>query len=401
VLSVALLLGWLPNAHAEGEEAFKIYWKEGLRMETPDKQFQMKIGGRIHNDWVWWQGEEDIQDFLGASVDDGVEFRRARIYLSGEMYDHVIWKAEYDFAGGESQFKDVFMGLKDLGAVNTLRAGHFKEPFSLEELTSSNYTTFMERGLPNAFVPSRNTGIGINTGLADDLITVAAGVFRDSDDFGEGIGDNYQFSGRLTGLPLYVNDGEQLVHLGFSYRRQNPDGNDLQIRSRPEAHCCSDGGDLPRFVDTGVFDADDLDTYGFEGAALFGPFSAQAEYILADVGSDDTGDPLLSGWYVFGSWLITGEQRIYKKEDAAFAGVKPNHNFLQDGGMGAWELAARYSSIDLNDEGVAGGELDDVTLGVNWYLNHNARVMVNYIYADLDGISNAAHALMTRFQVNL
>jgi phosphate-selective porin OprO/OprP len=396
---VGLLLGSGPVVHAEEDENFKVFWKEGLRMETADKQFKLRIGGRVHNDFVWWEGENEIQAAIGDDIGDGNEFRRARLYVAGEIYEHVIVKAEYDFAGGESQFKDVFVGLRDVPYVNMVRVGHFKEPFSLEELTSSNYTTFMERALPNIFAPSRNTGVGVNTGFLEDRITLGVGTFRDTDDFGDSAGDNFQFSGRLTGLPLYQNEGEQLVTLGFSYRYQNPDGGEIQIDQRPEVHRS------PQFVDTGLLAVDDLSTYGFEAAAVFGPFSVQGEYIFADITSDDddplldTDDPFLSGWYLFGSWLVTGEHRLFKADEAAFAGVKPKANFMQ-GGPGAIELGLRYSSLDLDDQGATGGELGDVTAGINWYLNHNARVMFNYVYADLEDV-DGAHAFMTRFQFNI
>jgi phosphate-selective porin OprO/OprP len=399
-LAVAVLIACASGAYAEDSDTLAVFWKDGLRLETADKEFQLKIGGRIQNDWVWWAGESDIQDFLAEDIDDGTEFRRARLYVAATIYDHIIMMAEYDFAGGESAFKDVYVGAKGLHPVDMVRIGHFKEPFSLEELSSDNFTTFTERALPNIFTPSRNTGIGTNSVFLDDRMTLGVGVFRDSDDVsGDSIGDNYQFSGRLTGLPLYVDDGSQLVHLGFSYRRQDPDDDEVQIQQRPEVHLS------PRFVNTGVFGADSVGTYAFEGAAVFGPFSVQGEYMLADVESTstlalpDTGDPTFSGWYVFGSWIVTGEHRTYKSEDGAFSGVIPAGNFLQ-GGRGALELALRYSTVDLDDEGVAGGELDDITAGINWYLNPNARIMFDYVHADLDDV-DTAHAFVTRFQVNL
>src|SRR5262245_52490321 len=238
---------WTP-ASADDPGTLKVYWKEGIRLDSADKQFQLKIGGRIQNDWDWFTHEDDVETKTGQNADDGTEFRRARLYIPGTMYQHVIFMGEYDFAQGESAFKDVFVGLKEAGPINLIRVGHYKEPFGLEELTSDNITTFMERALPDIFTPQRNVGLSFNQGFFENRMTIAAGTFRDADDItGDSIGDNFQFTGRITGLPVYADEGAQLVHLGFSYSRRNPDDDILRVRQRPEVHRA------PRWVDTGDF----------------------------------------------------------------------------------------------------------------------------------------------------
>ena len=110
-------------------------------------------------------------------------------------------------------------------------------------------------------------------------------------------------------------------------------------------------------------------------------------------------DVTFNGFTVQGSVFLTGENRVYKTSEGKFSGVKPAKNFDPEGeGSGAVELAARFSRLDLEDGDVTGGVLQDVTLGANWYLNPNARVMVNYVYADLEDVG-AAHIGQTRFQV--
>ncbi len=102
------------------------------------------------------------------------------------------------------------------------------------------------------------------------------------------------------------------------------------------------------------------------------------------------------------SYFLTGEHRKYKESSGAFSRVKPKSNFLDGkGGLGAWEVAARYSEIDLNDPdaGILGGEVRDFTVGVNWHLNPNARVMLNYVMSELHHVGDADIVAM-RFQVD-
>jgi len=118
-----------------------------------------------------------------------------------------------------------------------------------------------------------------------------------------------------------------------------------------------------------------------------GQLTLAAEYVLAsvDAPSGATAEPTFDGYYVMASWFLTGEHRPYNKASGVFDGIKPMHSaFGKERGWGAWEVLARYSELDLTDDGVDEGELNDITLGLNWYVNPNTRVMLNYILADLD-----------------
>jgi phosphate-selective porin OprO/OprP len=377
--------------------SFRVFWKDGLRFQTNDAAFELKIGGRINSDWaVLMSGDDDLEAAVGG-LEEGAEFRRARLYLEGVLYDRVEFKAQYDFAGGDPAFKDVYLGLIDLPVVGGLRVGQFKEPFSLEEVTSSNYITFMERALLNALVPSRSTGFMTHHHAFDQRLAWAAGVFRDPDDFGDQSGDGeWSFTGRLTGLPWYQDEGRSLLHLGggYSYRKLNDET--IRFSARPEVHLA------PRFVDTGSFAADTANLWGGEAALVHGPFSLQGEYVHSAVDATMRANPDFDGYYVQASYFLTGEHRPYKTGEGVFDKVKPKRPFLfrDPGALGAWELALRYSDLDISDAGIRGGEIRDVTVGVNWYLNTNTRVMLNYVNGDPDGVGNADMFQM-RFQVFL
>ncbi len=371
------------------------HWKDGLRFTSNDGSFKLKIGGRIQHDFAYFAEDGDIERRLGADVDDGTEFRRARLYFSGTIYDDIDFKVQYDFAGGDADFKDVYLGLRNVPYVGNVRVGQFKEPFSLEELTSSNYITFMERSLANTFAPGRNTGIMFYDTMMDERMTWAAGVFRQTDSFGDGAGGrDYNVTARLTGLPVYEEGGKKLLHLGVSYTHQNYENDTIRFRARPESHLA------PRLVDTGDFSAEYGDFIGAEAAWVDGPFSLQGEYVHAFIEGRNRwdGDPNFWAASVQASYFLTGEHRPYKTSTGAFDRVRPLKNFGKDGGSGAWELAARLSYLNLNDNGVKGGRLRDLTVGLNWYLNPNVRTMWNYVLAD-PSEGGSVSAFMWRFQV--
>ncbi|MGI6457112.1 MAG: porin [bacterium] len=361
------------------EPEFNVQWKDGLRFDTPE--LSVKVGGRLFYDMFIPFDDADIENSLGGQ-EWGDEFRTARIHFEGVLFDHYWFKTEYDFANGNSGFKDVYIGLTDMPWGN-VRIGHFKEPFSQEEITSNRYITFMERSLANTFVPARNTGIMYNSTFLDDRMTLAVGAFHDTDVFEDdtpgnnaAYGDDYSFTGRVTGVPYSNEDATQLVHLGGAYSYRDSDSNEYRFRQRPEAHLSPH-----RLVDTGTFMADEQHLLGAEAAGVIGPFSLQSEFIYSTLDTEFMGDADLYGWYVFASYFLTGESRPYKTSNGTFDRIRPNQNFLDDGGMGAWEIALRYSSLDLDDV-MRDAELDDITAALNWYLNPNYRIMWNYVFAD-------------------
>jgi phosphate-selective porin OprO/OprP len=150
-----------PAAKApEPDGTIKTFWKDGFRFEAADKSFRAKLGGRLFFDTGFISTDDNYESAFGRE-EDGSKFRAARIYMEGEIDESVEYKWQYDMAGGtNNKFKDVYIGFKDT-PVGTLRVGQFKEPFSLEELTSSNYITFMERAAPNKLVPGRNIGVAV------------------------------------------------------------------------------------------------------------------------------------------------------------------------------------------------------------------------------------------------
>lgn len=256
----------------------------------------------------------------------------------------------------------------------------------------------MEPALPNDLVPSRNIGLMLSNAVFDERMTWAAGVFRDATDFGEpdtgDEGGRYSLTSRIAGLPWHASEKE-LLHVGFGYSHRAPLNNETRFRARPEAHLA------PRLMDTGTIVTEAIDLFGPEAALVYGPFSLQSEFIDAVIESRPGDNPNFMGYYVFASYFLTGEHREYDPESGEFDRVKPLENFRgPSGGWGAWELAARYSRLDLSDGNINGGDLQDITIGVNWYLNPNFRWMFNYVLGDLRH-GGEANIFQMRFQLDV
>jgi phosphate-selective porin OprO/OprP len=189
------------------------------------------------------------------------------------------------------------------------------------------------------------------------------------------------FAGRLTYLPIYEKEGQKLLHIGLSYNHNSIDTSrdDAQARLsvRPETDLTNQS-----LVDTGYFLAEEMNIINPELAWVNGPFSVQGEYFLMATKTSLSENPVFSGWYVQGSYFLTGEHRPYDRLNGCFDRVQPQNNFsLLQGHWGAWEVAMRYSFLDLNDRNIQGGQQRDFTVGLNWYLYPTVRVMFNYIHS--------------------
>ena len=388
-----------PVAAAEpGPQDWKAYWKDGARIERNDGVYAIKFGGRIQYDMAAINTDGAIEDELGDLQGTGNDFRRARLFIEGEFGEHGIFKAEYDFAGTEANFKDVYAGLQGLPYVGTVRAGHFYEPMSLEMTTSSKYITFLERSLPVlAFLPERSSGIGIYNQLFDERMTIHVGGFRevgdDAEDFSNG--SNYNAGARITSLPVWEEDGRQLVHTGFWYSHQFRDDEPLAYDPDAESNTLGSLLEMPELQINGV------DLVGAELAAVMGPVSLQGEFITSFVDRDGGQSArTFYGSYVTASWFLTGESRAYDREFGIFGRTKPATSFsISEGQWGAFELATRWSFLTLNDGDVRGGILNDFSVGLNWYLYSNLRLMTDYLLAHRNGLGDA-HVFQSRVSVD-
>ncbi|MCA9138306.1 MAG: porin [Planctomycetales bacterium] len=354
-----------------------------------------RLTGFFQADAVWFSQDATNIAAVG-DVQDGADFRRARLAATGQAWDNVSYMLEMDFAfPGRPSFMDVWMEIDDVVGNNKLRIGQFRQPFGMEGLTSVKDLPFLERGLPFAFLPFRQIGAMLHGNQKDELATWSFAGFRfPTDVYGGNVGDNggYGMATRLTALLLSGGQGSPLLHAGFGYSYIDPANDQFQYRNQPEVFVGETGGGVPAgvpgsvppFVDTGILTAANANLLSAELASAVGSFYAQSEFIFANV--DQIGGPsvTLPGASILAGYFLTGESRPYNGKNGVFGGVKPHCNVGKQGGIGAWEIVGRWSYLDLNDQNVQGGRLNDITAGLNWYLNPHTKFQFNYIYAMLD-----------------
>lgn len=335
--------------------------KGGLRVRTTDGEFETRLRGRLMIDAADYKGDPEMGD--------GTNIRRARLAWTGHMYRDWGFQLDYDFADG-GKLRDSFISY--LGYEDTrLRVGLMEIPFQLQYRSSSSNSQLIERSLLGAFGGDRYIGLMADT--KKKHWTAAAGLFGETAtrqnpivDEGWGVG------ARFTVAPIN-NEKDKLLHFGIASMYRNvEDVGVIEFSDEPEARVAGNN-----IVDTGeIFNTDSFTRYGAEWAMINGRLSAQSEYVLTTVERSSADDLQFSGWHFQTGFFLTDDSLNYQRGD--FGSPSPNKR-LGDGGIGAWELTLRYSSLDLNDKMIDGGEIQNITYGVNWYPVPMLRFSANYI----------------------
>lgn len=384
------------------------------------KKFVVRPFGRIQLDAMSFNQDADNRATVGNAA-NGVDFRRARIGIEGEGFDVFFYRFDVGFANFDPSTStrptifDAYLDTQHVPFFGNIRAGHFREPFSLERLDSTNDLPFLERStIVNSIVPNRNIGLMAFDWNEDQTATWAYGVFAENtNEFGEDYHDRTGIAAtaRATFLPWINEDASEFLHLGTSYSYRRLGTRTRRFQTIPEGGIRQGLTHTPSFIDTGtganLIVLDDYHVAGFEACSMMGPLSVQGEYVFL-AGDQANGNNLfLNGGYVEAMYWLTGEHRNYNRKQGNFGAVTPKTGFRckdENGcttcGLGAWELTSRLSYIDLNSHNVQGGRMTDITLGVNWYLAPRVRLMFNYVHAFLDrgGLSSNADIFGTRMQ---
>jgi len=367
------------------------------------KNPKMTLFGRIHLDyWAFPNADDGIETFEGGDPEDRVAFRRMRLGVAGDLNDNMFYKYEGEFAGGvASSYRDAFIGFKSLPLFNTVIMGNHKRPYGLDHLNSSRYNVFIERPFIVEALnqDARRLGISSN-GLSDDQAwNWRYGLYHQNltQTTSGWTGDHYQseFAARIANTAWYdeSSGGRGYFHWAVSGSYGQVDGgspeNAARYRTRPEAR--SDA----RWLDTGrIAGAEETFLFGLETVFNVGAFQLTAEYMQNNVERDPGvgNDVGIGGGYVQVAYFLTGEHTPWVRKTGTLGRVKPFENFFSvrncDGdrafGLGAWQVAARYSYADLQDQDIIGGKGESLTLGLNWWWNPNARMQLNYLVGEIE-----------------
>jgi phosphate-selective porin OprO/OprP len=415
----------------------------GLYFSTPNQDFTMHAGFWVQWDNVSWD-QNSLNTTTGGigTLNDGEYFRRIRPFVEGTFFETGEYR--FNLALENNQFStsgldEFWVGMTKIPFLGSVRVGHVKDPMGLEGdmASSSRCMTFMERSAYSASIELNQNfvnGLWFGNSIWDDRFFYSGAVFR-PDISGTNAGDymgtgQWGWQTRITGLPIYENEGRQLLHLGLSGGWRDgtnsagpgqpdlvslsagPEMKDCDPANNPAAPNSTTGGGTAQYlpnsnngklINTGNIICDQEYLLGSELLYIRGPWSFQAEYGWnflnnAEVAGKAEENYAFNGGYLQVSYMLTGENRHYDKKFGTLSryylgGDGPIENaFLvrdADGnlcyGRGAWEIAARYSYVDLNAgmgtaDPVRGGLLQGCSLALNWYMNTNLTVMTDWNY---------------------
>ncbi len=366
-----------------------------ITWESKDQKYRMWMDNRIYLDGATYFDNYDNDLTYDENKERGqlnvpgqaLTLRRMRFALKANVGDDWYGEIDFDFAGNEVDIKDAYIR-RYLGDWGQLRVGQFRMPQGMQQTTTSRYLKLMERANAYNFNPNRKLGIGYSSW--SDNYMFGLGLFTeevqniDSKEYFKGnIHDVEPMKGISSRASYYpINKQGRLIAVGMGYTYNTPGIDDrIKIDPKDETKVSQ-----MEFLQAKVKDVSAYQNINFELAGSYGPFRATAEYYMASMTRSDASLETVnfSGFYVQGAWLITGENHAWNHREAEFTQVRAKSK------KGAWELAARFSNISLNDYDaeVYGGAGDYYTVGLNYYASRNVKFMVNYTFVDHDRYAN-------------
>jgi phosphate-selective porin OprO and OprP len=337
------------------------------------EHFTIKFGFVVIGDYDAFSQDAASVSQVGVQ-DDQWDLRAARLMTRGVLKLlslPIQYNVSGEFKGFDRDPNGATFGFTDVwvavpvGSLFRATYGKTKEPFVYEMVGDAANLMQLERILSPFFV-SRNVGLRLDNTALDDRMTWSVGWWNDwwvkGQPFHESGND---FAARVTYLPLW-SEGGGYLHVGASVRYNGADNDTIRLKGKNESNVTSD------YVDTGNLHADHQWEAGVEALWACRGFSLGGEYVRSWVRSADSGNPSFSGWYVVGSWVLTGEHRPYDRKVGYARRVLPTHRW------GAPELVARYSHLDLDDGAVQGGRLDKWFFGANWWATRHWKLGAGY-----------------------
>jgi phosphate-selective porin OprO and OprP len=310
------------------------------------------------------------------------DVRDSRFTFSGKLTTkrNITWKAGVMYNGDT---KDWF--IRETGVMvdvpelwGKFFVGRTKEGFSLNKVQNGYAGWTLERQIALDVIPILADGIKWLGFLPKEKIFWNLGIYTDWLSKGESFSTyKWQTAARFGWLPIYSQENQTVLHIGMNYRYGEPVNGEIRVRSKPEANAS------PFFIDAGKFQSDFSNHLGAEVYYTKGPWMFGSEIYTHRFNSSMADNPIFNGGEVVASYIITGESRPYSTETAVY-GFVPVKNPVFKGGPGAWEVAARFSTLDLNGGTLQGGKFWRITPMVNWYLSKEVRLELEYGYGVLD-----------------
>ena len=360
---------------------------------TADNQNCVAITSRLHFDAGGYDYRPNTALTAPQTAQNGINARRARIGLLGTFAGEWDYALVYDFGGsqdGTGQLENAFVTYKGIKNLY-IEGGYMDVPYTLDEATSSNNITFMERA--SSQVVATNIAAGdfrSAAGMRANGEWWWAGGYATGPTSGANHSNRPQYGAVARGVVVPVNNQTGSLILGadaqFLFDTGGASGtntltslNDrIEVRIDPGTNALLNTGALLNVKGAQVFSG--------EAAGQIGSFYAQGEYFDYTINRlNGLPDLHFTGGYAQASYVLTGEQRKYNPVTGSYGGINPKDPVNWDHhGFGAWEVAARYSQMTLNDLNVVGGELRNTTVAVNWYVNQNMRFMFDWIHGKVD-----------------
>jgi len=355
---------WLPDVQSKR-------WTRG-----GNKLFTFQLGLVPILDYNLNVQDEDSKAQVGEQ-ESRVDIRSARIMGRGKINFKRPWgylvSMEYKGLDRTEDMKP--FGFTDVklvipaGKKSELWVGYIKETFSYEMVGDAANLPHQER-LLNPFFRSRNTGLQWRRFMLQDRMTVSAGWFNPWITDGRSLGDAPNtFTARITGLPKMSKDGKMFMHAAVALRYVEADNGSLRLKGKNESNVSTN------YVDTKAFSGSHQWNLGIEQLWSLENFSVLLEYIH-NWSKTPGGTEQFNGYYVTGSYILSGEARPYDNRAAYARRVKP------DSKSGAWELWLRLGKVDLDSRNIVGGTNVRYTLGLNWWATQHWKLGMSY------GISN-------------
>ena len=382
--------------------------REGfIAFESEDKNYKLWFDNRVYLDGATYFDNYDDnitpdENLALGQLDMPSQFlklRRMRFAIKARVGDNWYGEIDFDFDGNIVDIKDAYIR-RFLGTAGApwgqLRIGQFRMPQGMQQTTTSRYLKLMERSSVAEFNPNRKLGIAWASWSIKYMFALGLHTEEIRNVHDQIEGDANYYKGELQGATPMLgvstraayypfNEPGKLLSIGIGYSTRTPGlykYPDNRIKYDPKDETYVSEMEFTVAKVGGVKMATNMNV---DVAATYGSLRMTGEYYLNSLTMENGSDPVnFSGFYVQSAYLITGETHAWNHREGEFTQVRANNK------AGAWEVAARYSYINLNDfdSGIRGGQKGQYTVGINYYASRNVKFMLNYSYVDHDQYSN-------------